>query len=171
MEGKKIKANELNSLLEDKRIILIDVRETEEFQSEHIAGAINIPLSSNSADKLEQLLNSKECVFQCASGIRAANLFSQLSDTHKENSCLLDGGINAWKKEGFMINSNSSKLSIFRQVQIIAGFFIFIGTISGLLINSLFLIIPIFFGLGLFFAGTTGWCGMGILLQKMPWNK
>ena len=28
-----------------------------------------------------------------------------------------------------------------------------------------------FFGAGLTFAGSTGWCGLAILLSKMPWNR
>ena len=26
-------------------------------------------------------------------------------------------------------------------------------------------------GVMLVFAGTTGWCGMGMLLARMPWNR
>jgi uncharacterized membrane protein YfcA len=28
-----------------------------------------------------------------------------------------------------------------------------------------------FVGAGLVFAGVTDWCGMGLLLAKMPWNQ
>jgi hypothetical protein len=26
-------------------------------------------------------------------------------------------------------------------------------------------------GAGLLFAGSTGWCGLALLLRQMPWNK
>jgi hypothetical protein len=28
-----------------------------------------------------------------------------------------------------------------------------------------------FFGAGLTMAGSTGWCGLAILMSKMPWNR
>ena len=34
-----------------------------------------------------------------------------------------------------------------------------------------FLAVPAFVGCGLVYAGVTGTCGLGLLLQKMPWNR
>jgi len=38
-------------------------------------------------------------------------------------------------------------------------------------VNPLFALIPAFTGLGLTLAGATGWCGLALLLGKMPWNR
>jgi len=34
-----------------------------------------------------------------------------------------------------------------------------------------FIALSAFVGAGLVFAGVTDWCGMGLLLAKMPWNQ
>ena len=39
------------------------------------------------------------------------------------------------------------------------------------LIHPAFLIIPAFIGAGLTFAGLTDFCGMALLLAKLPWNQ
>jgi hypothetical protein len=43
--------------------------------------------------------------------------------------------------------------------------------ILGVTVNSWFLLLSGFVGCGLIFAGLTDWCGMGLLLARMPWNN
>ena len=45
------------------------------------------------------------------------------------------------------------------------------GTALGVWVSPWFLIVPGFVGCGLAFAGATGWCGMAMLLGRMPWNR
>jgi hypothetical protein len=45
------------------------------------------------------------------------------------------------------------------------------GTILAWTIHPAFLAVPAFVGTGLMFAGITDYCGMGMLLSKMPWNR
>lgn len=52
-----------------------------------------------------------------------------------------------------------------------AGALILIGAFLGNFVNYKFWLLPSFVGAGLFFAGITGFCGMAIFLEKMPWNK
>jgi hypothetical protein len=40
-----------------------------------------------------------------------------------------------------------------------------------LTVNHYFVLIPLVLGCGLLFAGLTGFCGLALLLAKMPWNK
>jgi hypothetical protein len=40
-----------------------------------------------------------------------------------------------------------------------------------LAVNPWFALIPLVTGCGLLFAGLTGFCGLALLLAKMPWNK
>jgi hypothetical protein len=85
----------------------------------------------------------------------------------------IEGGLSAWQEAGLPLISTEvgTKLSIFRQVQII------MGTLIALLIGVGLYVDPIGFifagGLSLLFAlsGITGWCGLGLLLNKMPWNR
>jgi hypothetical protein len=43
--------------------------------------------------------------------------------------------------------------------------------VLALLVNPRFALIPLIIGCGLLFAGLTGFCGLAVLLAKMPWNK
>jgi hypothetical protein len=45
------------------------------------------------------------------------------------------------------------------------------GVALGVLVNPWFLAVAAFFGAGLTFAGTTGTCGLALVLMKMPWNR
>jgi phage shock protein E len=51
--------------------IFIDVRETGEFNSDHVEGAINIPLSKITEDTLREIPKDEEIVLYCRSGGRA----------------------------------------------------------------------------------------------------
>jgi hypothetical protein len=62
-------------------------------------------------------------------------------------------------------------LPLMRQVQITVGFVSAIGAVLALLISSWFAVIPLLAGCGLLFAGLTGFCGLALLLAKMPWNR
>jgi len=41
----------------------------------------------------------------------------------------------------------------------------------GALVHPGFYALSAFVGAGLLFAGLTDWCGMAMLLAKMPWNR
>ncbi|WP_216657596.1 YgaP family membrane protein [Gluconacetobacter entanii] len=58
-----------------------------------------------------------------------------------------------------------------RQVQITAGTIVLTGVLLGLIVSPVFFGISAFVGVGLMFAGVTGWCGMANLLRVMPWNR
>ena len=51
------------------------------------------------------------------------------------------------------------------------GILTILGVTLGAFVSPWFLILPAFLGCGLTFAGATGWCGLALLLGKMPWNK
>jgi hypothetical protein len=46
-----------------------------------------------------------------------------------------------------------------------------LGAIGAILISSNLLLIPLFVGCGLVFAGVTNSGAAGMLITKMPWNK
>jgi hypothetical protein len=62
-------------------------------------------------------------------------------------------------------------LPLMRQVQITVGFVSAMGAALALIINPWFAVIPLLAGCGLLFAGLTGFCGLALLLAKMPWNR
>jgi hypothetical protein len=62
-------------------------------------------------------------------------------------------------------------LPLDRQVQLAIGLGVFVGSVLGYLVSPNFFILSGFFGAGLVFAGLTGYCGLAVLMAKMPWNK
>ena len=51
-----------------------------------------------------------------------------------------------------------------------AGLAVLLGVIGSYFWHPLYLLTA-FVGAGLVFAGLTGFCGLAVLLAKMPWNK
>lgn len=101
----QIDAAALNKLLENKQVVLIDVRETDEFSAGHIEQAVSIPLSVF-AQKFDrsQYPADKKIVLQCQGGVRsmkACNIAEELAE--KLHVANLTGGLNAWKSAGFSV--------------------------------------------------------------------
>lgn len=168
---KTITANELKTKLENDEVLLIDVRDPSEHRFEYIEGALLIPLSELSLNKIPT--QYKSVVLHCRAGSRSHEGCEKLLQ-QDSTLCVysLEGGITAWKDAGFPVKkSGGSVLPLDRQVQVAVGFLAFSGVLLGTLIHPGFYVLAGFIGLGLMFAGFTGWCGMAKLLAKMPWNK
>lgn len=169
-----ITAQQLQQWLENNEAIVVDVREKDEFVNEHIPQACSFPLS-DLENTLPLLANEKrKIVFQCLKGFRGGKAL-ELAQTKLDSTALynLDGGIESWKNANFPLvkKVQKNKLSIMRQVQIGAGSMVALFSLLSLSGMSFFGVLAMLVGCGLLFAGITGWCGLGILLQKMPWNK
>lgn len=167
-----ISAEELRKLHENSNILICDIREHDEFNREHILGAINTPLSIFDNKQIENIENTEKIVIHCLSGNRTKMNETKFANIDKDEILILDGGINAWKKIGGIVNKNTkSPLPIMRQVQIVAGFLILLGIVLGFSISPIFFLLSGFVGAGLMFAGITGFCGMANLLMLLPYNK
>ena len=70
-----------------------------------------------------------------------------------------------------MARSAVKVISLERQVRIAAGAIVFTGVLLARFVNFDFIWLSGFVGAGLVFAGITDFCGMGLLLAKLPWNK
>ncbi|MEA5574355.1 rhodanese-like domain-containing protein [Calothrix sp. UHCC 0171] len=164
-----IEPSELKLLLAEAKVTLIDVREVVEYASENIPSGINIPLSNFSYEKLPE--TSQPIVLYCQTGRRSQQAAQKLLATGF-NIQQLRGGMNAWKEAGYKTKINqNAPISLMRQVQIVAGSLVFLGTILGVLVSPLFLIMSGFVGAGLVFAGVTNTCALGMLLAKLPYNQ
>jgi len=85
---------------------------------------------------------------------------------------LVEGGTQAWLDAGLPVNRGESRvLPLMRQVQIVIGIISATGAALALAVNPWFAILPLITGGGLLFAGVTGYCGLALVLAKMPWNK
>lgn len=168
---KTITATELKNRMEHGEILLVDVREPAEHRSECIEGSYLIPLAEISAEKLP--IKSCPIVLHCRSGKRSEEACRKLlaeDPTHDIFS--LEGGIVAWKKSGYAVsNLGCHVLPLDRQTQLAAGFLVTLGIALGTWVTPSFYVLSGFVGLGLMFAGISGWCGMAKLLAKMPWNR
>ncbi len=85
--------------LEAGEIVLVDVRETTEYEQEHIPGSVLCPLSVFDADLFPRIPN-KRLVLHCALGKRSAAAGKQLLKAGYPEITNLVGGIQAWKAAG-----------------------------------------------------------------------
>lgn len=153
---------------------LIDVRSPGEYRSGHIPGAANYPIDQFDANTARQLAESAQgrhvCLI-CQSGKRSQRAMAVWSQAAQNDAVELEGGMSSWPGEAGLEKSHNAPLPLMRQVQIVAGANVLVGTLLGAFINPWFLLIPGFFGAGLTMAGLTGACGLAALLTKMPWNR
>jgi len=78
-------------------LILLDVREPYELMISHLDQAVHIPISQMSA-RWQEIPRDTTVVVFCRSGVRSANLITQLQAAGYENLINMAGGINAWAK-------------------------------------------------------------------------
>ena len=76
----------------------------------------------------------------------------------------------AWEKEGLPVKLGNAPFPLFRQIQIGAGVLVLSGILGSYVWHHMYWL-SAFVGAGLIFAGITGFCGLGILLSRMPWNR
>lgn len=157
-------------------MVYIDVREKDEYKNERIKDSINIPLSHfhHDAPPIINNLKDSEIVLVCKSGTRANLALNEIKKFHitDKNFQVFEGGINAWKSANKeVICGHSSVIPLIRQMQLGAGFIILSSFILSYFVNPNFVYGALFVGTGLTIAGLTGFCGMIMVLQKMPWNK
>ena len=170
---KTISIYDLQETLEQNpQIDLIDVRTPAEFETYHIAGARLQPLDQlDYASRLRsQGANSSPLYLLCESGNRAKRAAEKFAGSGFEHCVVIEGGTKAWADAGLPVVRGRQTISLERQVRIGAGALVLTGVALGTAVHPAFYWLSAFVGLGLMFAGITGWCGMGILLAKMPWN-
>lgn len=152
--------------------LLLDVRMPAEFEEIHIPGSVLHPLSDLDPVAVRKLAEGKtNCVVVCRSGNRARQAAAKLEAAGLSNLSVLEGGVQAWESAGLKVNRGRKTMSLERQVRIGAGAMVLAGVVLGFLANPAFFFLSGFVGCGLIFAGVTDWCGMGLLLAKMPWNN
>lgn len=153
--------------------VLVDIRERDEHARERIAGARHHALTMLDREHPARP-GDDVLIFHCRSGARTTQNAAHLAGSVPADveTYLLDGGIDAWKKAGLPVTvDRKAPLPIMRQVQIGAGSLVVLGTVLGATVSPGFYLLAGFVGVGLVFAGVTGFCGMANLLALMPWNR
>jgi rhodanese-related sulfurtransferase len=100
-EGWTITAAELQPIL--GQVVLLDVREPEEFHEGRIAGSKLIPLDEISGRAQAELDPEKEIIIYCAHGVRSMHALLGLRQLGFENLRSLEGGISAWEEAGLPV--------------------------------------------------------------------
>lgn len=150
---------------------LLDVRTPVEFAEVHVPEARSIPLDELNPGSL-QLQKNEPVYLLCRSGQRAAKAAEKFSREGFSQLIIVEGGTLAWIDANLPVTRGATKvISLERQVRIAAGSLVFIGVLLGWFVSRWFFLLSGFVGAGLVFAGITDFCGMGLLLAKMPWNK
>ncbi len=149
---------------------LLDVRELPEFAAGRLAGSRLIPLGELERRAAEIDFDS-HVVCVCHSGKRATEAADKLIALGLCNVARLEGGLAAWQHAGLPVERDpDAPWGLERQVRFTAGLLVLLGLGLSLawpaLIGLAWLV-----GAGLVFAAVADWCGMGLLLAKMPWNR
>ena len=168
-----IAPTELAHLLQaHPEIRLLDVRTPGEYETAHIRGAYNVPLDrlGEHGDEIRAAV-ADPIVLVCQSGQRARKAEAALRTAGMPNLHVLDGGVSGWLAAGQAVIRGAKRISLERQVRILAGAIAAVGAFLALLVDPLFAIIPAFIGSGLVFAGVSDICAMVMLLGRLPYNR
>src|SRR5712692_5611945 len=167
----EVEATTLKAWMEQGESILIDVREPPEYATEHIPGARLLPLSTFDPTRVPQEVG-KKVVLHCVMGMRSAQAGQKLLDAGFTTVYNFRGGVQAWKDAGYATaRGQRTPLSLQRQVQIVSGSLVLLGTLLGVIASPWFLVLSGVVGVGLVYAGVSGTCGMATLLAQLPYNQ
>jgi rhodanese-related sulfurtransferase len=95
---------QVQAWLDTREILLVDVRETYEFEAEHIAGAVLLPLSRIEPERFPVMPGQKVVVY-CAIGKRSEAARKMLAKAGHAPVFNMIGGLNAWKDAGFEVEA------------------------------------------------------------------
>jgi rhodanese-related sulfurtransferase len=95
----QIKPADVREGLASGAVLLIDVREANEFAFERIPGALLYPLSTFDSRAIPAV-SGRKLVLQCAAGGRSMRAAQALAAAGHAEVHNLEGGINAWKAQG-----------------------------------------------------------------------
>jgi rhodanese-related sulfurtransferase len=149
---------------------VIDVRTPVEFAEVHVPQAQSNPLDELNPQALP-FPKDQPVYLLCRSGGRATTAAEKFATKGFTQPVVVEGGTLAWIEAGLPVTRGNAKvISLERQVRIAAGSFVLIGIILGWFVHRGFFGLSAIVGAGLVFAGVTDFCGMGLLLAKLPWN-
>jgi rhodanese-related sulfurtransferase len=160
-----------NILATQPAVPVIDVRTPMEFAEVHVPQSRNVPLDGLKPGDLP-FPKDQPVYLLCRGGQRAAKAAERLATAGFLHPLVVAGGTLAWIEAGLPVARSAVKvISLERQVRIAAGAIVFTGVLLSQFVNARFIWLSGLVGAGLVFAGITDFCGMGLLIAKMPWNK
>lgn len=168
----QIQPARLASLLgEGVQARLLDVRSAAEYDAQHVKGAVLQPLDSLAPSEWKASPDAGPVYVLCQAGGRASRAAALLAKEGVVCS-VVEGGMEAWLAAGLPVEKGASQvLPLMRQVQLVIGLVSGTGAALALWRHPLFAWIPLFTSAGLVLAGATGYCGLALLMARMPWNR
>lgn len=100
---KEMSVTELKAALDAEDVVLVDVRELDEWDAGHISQAIHNPMSSFD---LAAIPKSGEILFICRSGNRSGQV-GKFVEQHDVSAVNIAGGMKAWASAGFEMESTA----------------------------------------------------------------
>ena len=111
----------LDLIKQGKHVVFVDAREDQEWQEEHIPGAINIPLRDVGKLDPKTLGNPDVVIAYCLKDFRGFEVAKALRNAGvKQASNLTEMGINGWKKTGLPTVVQNKRSEAQAGVQLIA---------------------------------------------------
>ncbi len=145
--------------------LLLDVRSYLEWRSGHVAGATLVPLDVLRRHPARGALGDEVLVI-CQSG-RRSRVATRILTENGVNAANIAGGLDAWRAEGLPSQKAGGEVfELERQIRIAAGALILTGLLVPRARALSYLV-----GAGLVVTGFLNWCGLGLVLSKMPWNR
>ena len=95
--GRKITPQNLILLANDDNAFVIDLRDSEQFQSGHITGSINIPFLNLNKRSNEIPQDKEAVILVCEMGSVSPNAGEILMKEGYKDLLILKGGINEWR--------------------------------------------------------------------------
>jgi rhodanese-related sulfurtransferase len=95
---RNVSTEEAKQLIDNKEVVVLDVRTPEEYQEGHIPSAILIPLQELE-NKLDELDREEPYLVVCRSGNRSAQASEILTSNSFTNIYNMTGGMNSWLYE------------------------------------------------------------------------
>jgi glyoxylase-like metal-dependent hydrolase (beta-lactamase superfamily II) len=150
---------------------VVDVRTLAEVEAERLEGAVHVPMDrlAEEAERVRALPAPR--LLLCRTGRRAVAARTTLAGLGIGGLTVMEGGIEAYRAAGGSTVVGKQHMSLERQVRIAAGSLAAVGGLLALTVHVAFAALPLLIGGGLVYSGITDWCGMGMLLAKMPWNR
>lgn len=99
---KEVDARSLSAMMTANQVVIVDVREKDEFASGHIPGAINMPLSSFEPSELPAC-PGMTLVLNCQGGKRSGMALERCATANATVDTHLAGGFNAWVAAGLQV--------------------------------------------------------------------
>jgi rhodanese-related sulfurtransferase len=151
--------------------LVVDVRTPAEFETAHIAGAINLPLDQVDAHLGRIVADAGgQMLLVCQSGNRATQACTKLAGAGLTTATVMTGGMGAWIATGAPVQRGRQRWSLERQVRLVAGLLVLLSIVVSVVFPAARYLAGAI-GAGLTIAALTDTCTMGMMLARLPYNR